>query len=630
MESVRKRLKTWKNRIHVLFSEIVKIMKGKKWILQLASIALVLILSLIIYIKVSSRGGYQTVKPYRIQKLNEAINQYRLGNYLRAEMIFNSIAQESKNKNDASIAAIYLGNIMVKRNQFEKAIEYYREAWKNKAMAKFAYYNSAIVEQRRGNINKAIRNAKVALKYDVQFVEANLLLGNLYYLKRDYNSAIKVYDKYQYNPIFLYNKAATYLMLGDVNSAETLFLTLVTRKDTEKVIKGLSYYELGNIYIKTSPKRSSFYYYQAFKLFNQNDDLLYNSLIMMAKSGDFVGASKLIFDMDIDKFLSNNEKIALSYILLKSGRYKKALDLLLPLDGNNTDAYILLGDISLQKGDFKSSELYYWKALKIAKGIKEKIAIYGRLISMYQELGMLDKAVSICGSIDDKDIKRNFTIKVACAKTYFQKKENDKALGLMLEASNMADDERSKLFKLASIYYRYGYDNNTLRILYKIHNLYPDDYRSLLGISKIFTQNGQKERALEKLDIIAERCKDLGIYYEALILKAENTKKDIAENIYKALIKDFPYRYEAYYNLARLYLEEKRYKESSELIDRLIEGEIKIPDRERLYSFVIKGIAKYNLGNENEAYNSLVKAINIEQGNDLARVNLNILKSINK
>ena len=127
-----------------------------------------------------------------------------------------------------------------------------------------------------------------------------------------------------------------------------------------------------------------------------------------------------------------------------------------------------------------------------------------------------------------------------------------------------------------------------------------------------------------------ERCKDLGIYYEALILKAENTKIDIAENIYKTLMKDFPYRYEAYYNLARLYLEEKRYKESSELIDRLIEGEIKIPDRERLYSFVIKGIATYELGRDNEAYNSLVKAINIEQDNELARVNLNILKSINK
>jgi len=630
MESVRKRLKTWKGRIQVLFSEIVKIIKGKKWILQLTSIVLLLILSLIIYMKVSSRGGYQTAKSYRTQNLNEAINQYRLGNYLRAEMIFNSVAQESKNENDASIAAIYLGNIMVKRNQFEKAIEYYHEAWKNKITAKFAYYNSAVVEQKRGNINKAIRDAKAALKYDVQFVEANLLLGNLYYLKRDYNSAIKVYDKYQDNPVFLYNKAATYLMLGDVNSAETLFLTLVTRKDTEKVIKGLSYYELGNIYTKTSPKKSSFYYYQAFKIFNQNDDILYNSLIIMAKSGDFVGASKLIFDMDIGKTLSDDEKIALSYILFKSGRYKKALDLLLPLDGNNTDAYILLGEVSLQKGDFKSSELYYGKALKVAKGIKEKTAIYCRLISMYQELGMPGKAVSICSSIDDKDIKSNFAIKVACAKTYFQKEENDKALDLMLEASNMADNERSKLFKLASIYYKYGYDNNALMILYKIHNLYPDDYRSLLGISKIFTQNGQKERALEKLDIILERCKDLGIYYEALILKAENTEIDIAENIYKTLMKDFPYRYEAYYNLARLYLEEKRYKESSELIDRLIEGEIKIPDRERLYSFVIKGIATYELGRDNEAYNSLVKAINIEQDNELARVNLNILKSINK
>ena len=624
MGSVRRRLEAWKNSLLPLLKRIIA---KKKWILQLVVIGFLFLVSLFIYIKISTKGRYQSISSYKSKILNNAINQYRLENFLRAEMIFNSIIEKERNKNEVSIAFLYLGNIMLKKDQYNKALAYYREIYNNRNFGKYAYYNSAIVELKRGEIDQAVSYAKRALHYDKLFMEADLLLGNLYYLNGDYKKALKIYDRYQYNPVFLYNKAITILALGDRKAANNILSLLITRKDVEKVIKGLSYFELGNIYEKISLEKASFYYLHAYKIFNQNNDLLYNASVLIAKSGDYNRAGEFILGTNIGNF-SDKEKIACGYILYNAGNYEKAKDILSSINGKNSEADIILGEISLKNGDIKRSEKYYENALKVATSNNERIAVYNYLISLYQKAGMLNKAVKACKSIDEKD--KNFSILISCAKTFFERNENEKALILISKALEKSNNDKTKLFQLASIYFEYGYSNNALKVLYRVRDLYPEDYRSLLGIAKIFLEKGQKDRALRGLNLIIERCRDINIYYDALILKAENIGNENAENVYRRLIKDFPYRYEAYYNLARLYLLKKRYEESIELINRMFTGKVKIPEDKKLYGYILKGIALFKIGKNDEAYRAFKNAVSIDKDNEIARVNLDTLKSISK
>ena len=625
MGSVRKKLGVWKGSVTDFLK---RFFLDKKWLLQLVIIIFLLLISLFIYMKISTKSSYKSEGIYKSKMVNDAINQYRLDNYSRAEIIFKRIIEQEKNKDNISIAFLYLGNIMFKKNQLNNALEYYKKAQENREIGKYAWYNSAVIYLEKGNIYRAIKNVRTALKYDNLFVEADLLLGNLYYLKRDYQKALHIYSKYRYNPVFLYDKAITNLTLGDEKSAEEIFLSLISRKDIEEVIKGISYYELGNIYQDGDIKKAAFYYYQAYKFFNQNDDIIYNASIMMGKSGDYNKAAEIINHINIEGS-TNVEKTAYGYILFKSGDYKKAYNILSEIEDKNFEANILLGEINLEKGNNKIAESFYSKALSVANNSWQRFDVYNHFILLYQKTGDLKKAVDICNDLSKKS-ENVFPILISCAKTHFEQGKDEKALFLMSKALSIGSNDRLKLFQLALVYLNYGYDNNALKVLYRIRDLYPDDYESLLSIARIFLNKGQRENTLNWLNVIIDRCKDIEIYYNALILKAGIVTPDEAESIYKSLIKDFPYRYEAYYNLARLYLLNKKYEKSVELIDLLLKEDIKTPLKRKLYGYIIKGIALYNIDRPGEAYRAFMKANSINNNDEIVRFNLNLIKAVNK
>lgn len=103
------------------------------------------------------------------------------------------------------------------------------------------YYKLAIYNFDKDNTSLAVNNLKVAIKKDSNFIEAYLLLGDIYKIRKEYEKEINTYIKVinineNFFPYIYYNLASSELLTGKYKAAKIHFNKFLKVKNVKKNI----------------------------------------------------------------------------------------------------------------------------------------------------------------------------------------------------------------------------------------------------------------------------------------------------------------------------------------------------------------------------------------------------------
>ena len=183
-----------------------------------------------------------------------------------------------KTKNNVAIDFYNLGNNYLEIKDYKNAIESYKKSLEFNPKLKETIFNLVLCYQYIKEYDKVeeliIKNFK---KVNNTFTKKMLmLLGNNYYLKKDYEKAIKTYTEYieiypeDVNCYF--NLGLTYLKLLNNKKAIETFLEAY-RKDNKHIP---TIYNIGNFYYNNEDYKNSFYYFSLLEeLDKKNPDIYY-------------------------------------------------------------------------------------------------------------------------------------------------------------------------------------------------------------------------------------------------------------------------------------------------------------------------------------------------------------------
>ena len=175
------------------------------------------------------------------EKINEIIQNYNLGNFLKAESLAKSLL--IRNAKDYQLCNIY-GLILRKRNKTEGAISYFQKSTYIKSDFFEAHFNLLQLLYDLKKFDEAILQSKECLKINSKSVGTLLLLGNLY------------------------NK------LNQEKESEKYFheILKIDSKNSN------AYYSLGNLYKKRADYEKAIDNYKLAIKFNKNYFAAYNNL----------------------------------------------------------------------------------------------------------------------------------------------------------------------------------------------------------------------------------------------------------------------------------------------------------------------------------------------------------------
>ena len=183
-----------------------------------------------------------------------------------------------KTKNNVAIDFYNLGNKYLEIKDYKNAINSYKKSLEFNPKSEETIFNLILCYQYNKEYEKVeeliLKNfKKVNKEYTKKML---LLLGNNFYLKNNYEKAIKTYSEYievypeDVNCYF--NLALTYLKLSNNKKALETFLEAY-RKDNKHIP---TIYNLGNFYYNDKDYKNSFYYFSLLEeLDKDNPDVYY-------------------------------------------------------------------------------------------------------------------------------------------------------------------------------------------------------------------------------------------------------------------------------------------------------------------------------------------------------------------
>ena len=311
----------------------------------------------------NEQGGDDNSTVNRIY--NEALKEYRNGNYAEAVAILKSIDEEVTNPNFFYLLAI----------SFQQLGE--------RAEAKAAYEST--------------------LEVDDRHFDANLNLGTLFYNDKRFDEAIPLletaYERRKNDRKILSSLARAHYYNGEFKKAVTLFenYTLIVTDDSE------AYLLLSKSYEKTGDKRKADLAFQKAKVLGGNSELAdeLNSSIAeygnkageLAKSGNYQKAIEVLEEA----ITKHSEQASLHFNLglnyMEVGNVKKAQEEFaktIELDPAHAKAYQGLGLIYYEKGEFSQAAAYY---LATVQAGKQDAYVYYKLGSCHFYLNRFNDAI---------------------------------------------------------------------------------------------------------------------------------------------------------------------------------------------------------------------------------------------
>ena len=542
---------------------------------------------------------------------------YSNGFLEKARNQLEKILKNSRDKKVLFSAYNNLANLSDILNRHKQALNFYKQALKLTKKNGYLFFNYAVSLYTHNQTKKSLKYFLQADKLIKHFYKNDLILGNLYYEKKDYKNALLYYKKISHKSKFYrqaqYNKALLYYSLNRKSTTEKskkIFLSLINQPDSVAYLSALF---LGNEgYRSDQIPQADEYYKLAITMNTQNYIAYYNLGILKRSEKKYTKAIEYFKkalvhyqNFDIYKnlgdlfYLNQNSKEGIFY-LNKTSHFS-----------NNNEISSLLADLYYHEKKYPEAFELYTKIIHTGDPSEKKVAYmnsgnilfllknYFRAIEYYKQALILDS--------QDNKIYYNIGMVYYTLKNYpeaiqnFEKSlsinpNNDKAklqILLSYKALNKIEKAISKCKEIISE------DNNPLFqyflsiLLFDAKNInesqtlleslltenipYLDNVYFLLGV--IYNENHQYNKAIDAYNSALQENSNFisALFNKALSVYATGNYKNCIALFTKYLtLTDAPYnKGQAYFNIANSYFRLKKYKISYEYYQRALDF---IPD----------------------------------------------------
>jgi len=612
------------------FKNTLKQILKKRWrIIEYSLTLLLLIVGFFTYLSFQKRK--EAVLPLRPELLDksfrEGVYHYRLENYDRSELLFKSVLEHSRKKKIKSFAALYLGNICFREEEYDDSEKFYLEAHELYKKNFYALYNAAIASSKKGSWGDALSYAQKAYSINDEYTKNRLFLANFYYGTGRFDKARSLYEVNKADLVAGYNLAMLCKRENDEVRSRLLLENIAANSCTSEVLRGICYYTLAYIEQRDQRHKTLEHLRKGNSIFPSDLVMRFNLALYLMKENQYREAADLLKSIQgMASFIDEKGYYTLfGQALFNSGNYGEALEFFSQLyneTGCEWIAYII-GDIQLALGNSEQAVTYYRKALSDPSNE----GAYINLAYIYMNEGSFASALEVC--VDYKEhSSRNPRPSMCIADVYFLTGDIGLAKDTMKKALELIGDDPSGLDSAAGIYKKHAMYDNALQLYSKIRSIEPAYPGIQEKIAALYLNTGHDERAERIWSHIRSVTPDPDRYYRASLMLAQLVSEERAILLYSELADDFPYRYEAYYNRALLHINAGEYKEALSTVKECI---YKIPGIDhsslaKLYS--VSGVAYLLLGNFNEASRAFHTAHELDRENEIPLLNLKITSEL--
>ena len=318
------------------------------------------------------------------KKLNKSVNSY---SDLRKEELYIKLKKEMKSLNyKKARKTLELLSIKYPKN------------------AELYYILAIITKNTNPDPLKSIDILKVSLSLDDKFASAWKLLGDLYYIRKEYKNAIKSWemaiDQIKNDANLYYRLGYLYYTIKDFKNAVKYF------KKSIQLDKNFewNYYYLGEIYFSDfkKPQEGIKYIEQGLKLLPKNKDLNQKLALFYYDTKNYKKAieqNKKVLDIvEYDNFAIEN--ISDAYMQMKN--YDKAalwLDKILKEQPRSIYYIKKMSDIMIIKKDFKKAT----ELLNLSLKLENDADVKSKLAKLYLAMGDKKKYQEIVKDLKDSD-----------------------------------------------------------------------------------------------------------------------------------------------------------------------------------------------------------------------------------
>jgi tetratricopeptide (TPR) repeat protein len=571
-----------------------------------------------------------SISNLRDRTFSNAMYHYRLENFERAELLFNRVVERSGSRKKKSTALLFLGNIYYQREAYDRALEYYEDAILHDRKNYNALHNASVALVKLHREEDALRYAKQLYSMNKELPENILLLGNILFSKGRYREAAALYEEGTegsagnsdlFSDVFAYNLTVTQLHLADPAISTNSFAQIMGEEKSTGLIKGLSAYQLGILYENTNMEASQEAFEKALHFFPHSDRLAFDLALIQLKNARYENAIALLGGVE-EEVIEEHRSMVLGYALFKSGRTKEALELFTAIDtvSPRQDLDYIIGDLYVKAGMPDQAKEYYKRAIE-EPGFE---GAFINLVRILQEAGAYRDAVEFCEQYAERE-PENPLPGILLGDINFKLGNPGEARKWLERAYHLSEQEGQDLLKVAAVWMEHGYHNNALLIYYEILDSDPQNEKVLVRIAEVYRQTGHNKRASTLLERAREKAADLTQYYRLSLLLAVCADTEHAKAIYRELIEDFPYKYEAYYNLSLLLVETGEYEESSHVVKSCLEYGSDLDPQVLGSLHTILGYLHVMLGRREEAQRAFAEAVRLDPESEIPHLNLRTL-----
>ncbi|MBI3018888.1 MAG: tetratricopeptide repeat protein [Deltaproteobacteria bacterium] len=237
--------------------------------------------------------------------------------------------------------------------------------------------------------------------------------------------------------------------------------------------------------------------------------------------------------------------------------YKKSTE----LDPENFDSHFQLAHLLRLQKEYKTSEKYFLKSLKLKPS---EVKIQTEVAELYFEQGLKSQAVDHLKKLSSADPLNSHYIS-GLGRLYYLGKDYSFAKEMYLKAIRLEENNMDALEGLALTYDALEQTKASLDIYKKLIKIDPSDARWYFERGKIQFKTGALEEALSEFKLtiqINENYPLAHTYAGKLLLLLDENNAQTAEEEFKKEIKINPYLKEPYMALANLLTQQGRFEEA--------------------------------------------------------------------
>ena len=389
-----------------------------------------------------------------------------------------------------------------------------------------------------------------------------------------------------------------YLNLNEVNSSIDCFLKCIKHKKAKNDFSGLEvlYINLATAYSLNNDNNCIEYYLEAFKINNKNIRLLVSIVNYFFDKSDMSSSREYISKV-LELDCNNEEALFKLFLILfsekKLNEASKIIKTLIKISNNPYFYKFYLGNIFLEKGDYKNSEKLY---LEVISKIPDFSVCYSNLGHIYFNTNNFEKSRKYF--LDSLALEpENINFLNNLSKTYIEEGNFEEAQSNLEWSLSLEEENFKTLRLLAKTHYLNNNSKLSQEYIEKSLSLEPDNIMSLIQYGLIlFSRNFLKQSSevyLKALDLSPNNIKillSLGHFYTV------TNSTELATKYLNEVIKIEPgnshaknllagiYKTNSHYNKAKdFYLDSKEPNWEENVLECLYMDE-KIDDFEKFYS----------------------------------------------